>query len=570
MISIIVNDTELDLGTVSINLVLRSPMASGEGSYSFPFTFPASPKNKKVFQFANRIQKKDDIIKEYPSKIFFKGIPLFDGSLVVSETASKYFKAYFKSDSGKLYSDLKDLSLQAIDYKDPHTLSGDNYSEQVLDFSRCILSEYPAHDYVAFSGYYKNELINRWDWKNLHFDDTATPRRSKLQASLYLNTIIAALANHLSMNLSYNALQQHEELNKLVMWNNFCISRTDWPHINYSKLVPDYSCKSFLDDLGALFNVWPFINSNQKSLALRSFDDVLKSNNITDIPGIEKNSLIILPEDNKTYSLDFALQGSDDYYPTEIDINKVFGFVKAPDVMTENAISLGLAYETYTLQRVVNQHLWYMLPDDDSEPVPACADTTSFQPGEGDSIESKSVPPCNDRVVDPITFWYEGMPGHDPGEVTRNRWLLTPRADLQINLGMSQDLMSSRILFYRGLIKDVRDTTGFDPIPGALSPRSYPFASAGRYDMNGNSHGNYRLSFDGPDGLVENFWKQTMNWRANRKYVQFNKRYTAAELAALDFSEIRNTGDALILPEEIRITISTKGISKAKVKAWTV
>ncbi len=567
MISIIVNDTELDLDNVSINLVLRSPMASGEGSYSFPFTFPASPKNKKVFSFANRIQKKDSIVLEYPSKIFFKGIPLFEGSLVVSETASKYFKAYFKSDSGKLLSELKDLKLSEINYGDPYVVPGDHQEDQLQFLNNCINLRFPHSDFAIFPGYFKNKIYSKWDWLENSFT-------GDLQISLYLNTVLHAAVKHIGMDLSYNKFKQDSELNSLLLWNNHLVNVDSATQFNYSQLVPDISMKQLLDDLGTLFNVWPFVNTKQNTLSLRNFDDLLKNGKITNIGDIEKDSFVITPEENKTWSLNIDMQGRDDYYPDEIDINNVDELYRAPDVMSENALTIGEPGDYHKVQRVVNQHLWYLLQTDDEgndEVIPACPDTAVFQTDEGDTLSSLTATACNDRILDPVSFWYDpGIPGHTPTFITRNRWLLMPRTDIEAYSWQKKEQLSSRLLFFRGIINDMRDGNGLPTTPPEILPKPFPFASAGRYDMNGNSHGNYRLSFDGPDGLVENFWKQTMDWRANRKYVQFNKRYTAAELAALDFSEIRNTGDALILPEEIRVTISTKGISKAKVKAWTV
>lgn len=576
MLKLIINNEAIELGDAKISLVLRSPLAGSEGSYSYPFTFPATATNKRIFDNAHRIERKGSIAREYACTVTYAGLPFsLSGSMVLSSAAPGQYKAYLKTDIGKLYSDLKDLSLKDLDF-DSYTIPGSTYEDQVENFSNAVTGEYAEYPYAAFVSYMGEKIVNEWDWERNSFSLQTIPWNARLQASAYLNYVLDTISKNVNLKLISNKLKSDSELNKLVLWNLKCISRSSWPDINFNELMPDYSVKNLLDDISVLFNTRAFVNMMEQEMKLLNIDDILKSNQSEELTNIEKNSYNISTEEKKTFSLEIECgDDDDDYYPDEIDLNEIESYLNLSPVNSETDLELYEVENINKTQLVLNQHLYYKAQLDNNdvqEVIPAAPNVAVYQPGEGDDLRSGTSPVCNDRITDPVTFIYDpGIPGHTPTEITRDRWLLLPRTELKLKSynPIPEKLMSPRLLFYRGMVYDQRDGEGLEPVP-EIQPHLYPFASSTRYDMNGNIVGNYELSFEGEHGLIENFWKQTLAWRESRKYISFKKRFTASELTNFDFSKKYDIGAAHILVEEIKITLSRDGIKTGTVKAWTI
>lgn len=92
-IDIIVNNEPIELYNpeklnLRMNNVLFQPesMTSKTGEYSFSFEIPATPKNNKIFNFANSMSKLNKFNTLYDCSVNVDGIDIFNGTLRLSDT----------------------------------------------------------------------------------------------------------------------------------------------------------------------------------------------------------------------------------------------------------------------------------------------------------------------------------------------------------------------------------------------------------------------------------------------------------------------------------------------------
>jgi hypothetical protein len=114
MLDIRIKNTSLDLGKVSITFELTSPIFNSVGSFSYPFTLPATAKNKTLLNFPARINNGIENI-DYESEIYLEGLLWKRGKLVISESNSETIKCYFTVGEGYFYNQIKDLKLKDLD-----------------------------------------------------------------------------------------------------------------------------------------------------------------------------------------------------------------------------------------------------------------------------------------------------------------------------------------------------------------------------------------------------------------------------------------------------------------------
>ena len=99
-IEIHVNGEQCDLYSqdklnLRINNVVFDPtsMQTKSGEYSFSFSLPVTPKNARIFNYANNSAKLGKFNAQYDCEVYADGTPVFKGTLRLSETTLTDFKA---------------------------------------------------------------------------------------------------------------------------------------------------------------------------------------------------------------------------------------------------------------------------------------------------------------------------------------------------------------------------------------------------------------------------------------------------------------------------------------------
>ena len=107
-IEIYVNGELLDLESQNINLRLNNTLfdpekiASTQADYSFSFDVPSTPKNDKIFDYANNLSKLGKYLQRTHAEVYADGHLIFNGTMTVNSFKEKKYNCNLVS--VKLYS----------------------------------------------------------------------------------------------------------------------------------------------------------------------------------------------------------------------------------------------------------------------------------------------------------------------------------------------------------------------------------------------------------------------------------------------------------------------------------
>lgn len=159
---------------------------------------------------------------------------------------------------------------------------------------------------------------------------------------------------------------------------------------------------------------------------------------------------------------------------------------------------------------------------------------------------------------------------------TRKAKYNLPSTNSSINMFNAADQQfSQRLIFYRGLVDcDVNTyrASEVDPLDDELlstATGQYPFGSYHNYDFKGNKCGNYSLAWNSPDGLVEVWWKQWIDFLNNTYPVTLQFEFSATEFMQLDMLEKIQVDNQHYLIDEMEVELNNE-ISLVTVKCFIV
>jgi hypothetical protein len=121
-----------------------------------------------------------------------------------------------------------------------------------------------------------------------------------------------------------------------------------------------------------------------------------------------------------------------------------------------------------------------------------------------------------------------------------------------------------RLLFYWGNKQGLLQTTpaeGDRPAVFSTSAdpeETYPFASMGNLDMDGNILGDYTLYYEGPYGLYNKLWKEWLAFKNQAKPFTFKTVLSKAELLQLNILKQKQIKESVFIIDRIRGNIDQK------------
>jgi len=119
MLKIIVNSQEVDLGSLrGITLKFNPGIFDNdttEGSYSIPFTLPASDINNIIFGFAYKMGSDKEVV-EFTAELWHSGIKMKEGTIKATKFTNTSISCNFYIDNGGLYKDFNEKSLPENDF----------------------------------------------------------------------------------------------------------------------------------------------------------------------------------------------------------------------------------------------------------------------------------------------------------------------------------------------------------------------------------------------------------------------------------------------------------------------
>ena len=187
-VSIIVNGEKVDIYSMEtlnlrINNVVFDPVSiqSKTGEYSFSFELPATPKNNKIFNFANNSSKLNKFNTRYNCEVIANGVNIFTGVLRLTDTQTKNYKCNLVNikiyNVEDIFGDMvmSDLDWQ-IDFDGTSTINSVNNSlDSGYYFPLACYGAFQKSQKATYNGEINEytdlltiDYYNKWYWESFH------------------------------------------------------------------------------------------------------------------------------------------------------------------------------------------------------------------------------------------------------------------------------------------------------------------------------------------------------------------------------------------------------------------
>lgn len=571
---------------ISFSVKLTNPMFNDIGSHSVPFNVPASAHNLKVFGFPNRIERYTEIKNhQYPMYIYAEGLNILTGVLVITSADPSSIECYFKSGNGDFWSVVKGKSLKDVDMgKSPLFV---NQWEPYEYVSSSTYKKFPEMPFAIFPvinnkhadittvkpDWDKINVVNYWDV--LDPNDPKVYHFSAISLFLYLPYIINKLFAQTGYNLLENFVEIDSELSTLVLYtpNSLYRGRVYDPpmQFDFNNYLIDYPISSFIHNLEKLFCSSLFVNDRTKQCKFLLFKDILHSVSIISIKNVT-SEIIVTPE--ATYSgFQLRFKPDDVAYPNDLLKDISFGVMGAP-VANKSQLPLynvphnSVRFVTYEdayyvwaynsqtgssewIKHTPNLFLQTNSPEDLENILEIETEIFTLPMYMGPDIFFTDEPTLFTAV-----FWpYAEHPG------------LIPIKDISEE---ATDEMTPRLLFYRGIFKD-----------GSLPVKWCPLGTFDVYDIQKRQlppnpdakipGANIALQWDGEYGLIENFYKEYLQWKmAGPDKLEFEAWLNVTEIASIDFSKKYAINNTHMFLDSVEFGVTPSGVTISKVKAYKI
>lgn len=192
---------------VRFNNVLFDPtkIASTQAEYSFEFELPCTPKNNKIFNFANNLSKLNKFHTRWNAELIADGDVIFSGSLTLNSVKNKMYHVNLVS--VKNYS-LDDVFGEAVMSDIPWSIpfEGGGNSDYSIDYYNNLLDSKVTFPLVSY-GVFQKDPISR--------DEVGSDYTSKFDLDKY---------NRWYVESFYPSVSMVETIRKAFEWKGYTVS----------------------------------------------------------------------------------------------------------------------------------------------------------------------------------------------------------------------------------------------------------------------------------------------------------------------------------------------------------
>jgi len=581
MINIEINNQLLDLyPNTEINYYLTNPMFSDIGNFTLPLKIANNKSNRIKLNFPGRISNINNNIADYEASIQARSLKL-RGLLSVKETSNEEFDAYYTDGIGEFNYLVENKYLTDISADD---YEWDTKNEMDAYLRDTINHIYPDRDFVCFpvqninlfdgtsgedewKAHYNS--INAWDWTTSNF-------RTAWQYHIpffYISYIIEKLFNTFGYIMGRNPFRTIAEFRRLIVyfpcfrrinnisiWNEYYRQEDGKFKINLVNYTSKYPILDFIKGIENAFCCKFFINNTTKVVDIKFWKEILSSGDYEDITGKASEEFTVINDDelngyNLSYNFDSndestSLKDIDNY----IRIDDVNSYDDLPSYSSEEDID-----HIFELCFVQNENSFYIYYKKTGESIydwyKLSEHLYELKSGDGDFEIASEISPLRLMINEGSESVL--MPFQELSAINEPDY---PFEDMD-NIGffpLSDDMykvLNPRFLFYRGIFS-------------TLSQKQYPFASnhvyykniSGDHDYSKINNANYALSWEGPYGLYESFWKEYLYWYINfRKPVKRYIHWKAEDIQNIDYSKKYRIGNHDYFIKSIPVKINTSG-----------
>ena len=558
MIGIRVRDSFLDLPPdAAITFELNSPAYFGEdidviqGEYSFPINIPLTPRNRGILRNPQVI---DNILRhptDLQCEIWSAGMPLFRGTFSVTSSTRTEARCQVIMSPLKNLKDTKlnELPLGEVNFESFGSGMAANlaYAKETAtnpDLYNCIF--FPVWNW-QFDG--RDEYDNtRPEFQN-YYDiyDEKFINHPDIPAMPFVKLDYVLQRGAAVIGYSFvNSFQNSVELRNLVLYNNYDMHvlnaddvRVRPTSVNYKEHVnPDTYYTDLLKQTCRNFCLAPFVDYWDRVFDLIPLKDLLLADPRHDWTDrlsydYELDTVVDIPGR-------FGYEGIYEDAPTEefFEPQQAIDYEQASIFTTTSLSPLGIYLEYITDQAwelvledgdLLRRLKGYAMP-----PYIADADNT-------DEFRSSLK-----TMFTPIVGVAEG----GPNSYTAKFPVITQEGSGYNKKTAIDDIL----LFYRGFETCSK--------PG----KTYPFAGSTIYNGDrtvtnvDGSPAQYALTWRGPNGLFEKWWKPWYNRLLRKKNLKATLRLSEGELRAFNFKHRVRIGNQVAFVKKMKVTLTHAGI----------
>ena len=397
----------------------------------------------------------------------------------------------------------------------------------------------------------------------------------------YLYKVFEYIHKELKINVEDEFFD--DELKTLVYFNNTVFNHTYIPdtipsgavtyHLSlinissfkYANIVPDITYKEFVYDLANMFCLVFDYESNDEKVRVIPRKKILQSDQVNNL-----TSKLIFDYvgnyEGTIYSLKYTWPSDETLVETRI--LPILNLTTNPDIDIEASLPATATAIKKSITRAYKENWRYKLVVDQL----SNRSWNFFD----EHLENYVVNLSNTDITTGLSTLFLHVGNYDLRNPIRQFLFkaLLPFTESPINIQTEEvNSYSQRILFYRGLIDieiEAHTISGdyINPTP-EYRPGKYPFGTYHNYDVNYNKIGNYSLAWNAPDGLVEVWWKQWIDFLNSTYPVKLQFDFSASEFMQLDMLEKIQVGNQHFLIDEMEVELSNE-ISLVDVKAYPI
>ncbi|MHC1707471.1 MAG: hypothetical protein AB9842_08115 [Bacteroidales bacterium] len=593
MITLKIENKELDLMDASVSLVMKNPifLSEPEGGYSYPFKVAMTENNKEILDYLYRDDSMKSNFLPRSGEILVNGNSFASGQVFLKKASSLGFEVSLATGNGEFFALVKDKKLSSLVFD---LITFDTAEDALAEFESICNGETEA-PYFIFP--VLNELFydttNAWSdsyfnpWRdgfvyqeNINNEDPPPSTKEIFVLFLKLHFVLNEIFKQHGYNVIDRVFNLIPELEKLCLFNIYDIDSAYNPFyssllsINLSKSVPDVLISDFLKELSKLLPIEFIYDHSKRQVTYILKTQIIVENNYKTF--VHPPSSVIEAEFDAPVSGFELKQGRDtedqlSLPEHDIDLDRLKNIVDTYDDLPEPSsdhagfIYLVLMDNTYYQCMFTGMSYHWVIVD---------FALTTKQEDKGFKMQTAfSLYPDMEKT---IQYQVEKLK-YDPvlhetriAEYTQVIVQKVPCFEIAHSYYPGKGL---KLMFYRGMIKQRVFQTDIDPLiePEDIDPviEYYPQGSRDVYNVNGVKieDANIALIWDGPYGLYETFWKKWIWWNQNRrKDVIISQMLTEAELSDIDFTSKYRINDVDYLIKEINVSISNNGIKPATLK----
>jgi len=560
MISVKINNQFVDLfEDASLKYVFNSPAFSDAavvGDFSYPMSFPLTDLNKEIFNYIDLVDTYEDVIN-YPFELYLKDQFIVGGNFKVTDIEGKISGNLLNSGYGFINT-IKNKTTRDLQMSDITRHTGD--IQEIIEASHA--SGYPTYHFAHFP--ILNEILyddieyEDINWKTLPYlnfytyDINNDPVFFIHVLFPYLAHVVDSIFSTFDIRAENNLIAEHTELKKLVLLNLYRKRKYPETYRLVDNIV-EVSIEELLKGINDTLGIKLFFDHRVNQVEMIYLKDLLSSGDYVDwtdkvVNQPKKN----ISEDLSFKSFEFDFDSGDETISAIQIIKEIFDelTLTAPvnsTVQLPDYSSGGWSSHAGETTFVVSDQCYYIIVDDGTgvygwEPL-----TWKFFKKllneENEKEHNSTLSPVG--MLDHLLRHDLGVErgstsGTSTSQAYYNTYWLTPfwnqklfqkstsgalarlkPDDLNGNVsGPDYIDIKARLLFFRGLRDD-------------HSNYKYPLGTNSHYDCKGTSIGSLSLTWEGSDGLYENFWKDWIEFINKAKPYPFEIQLDMVDILSL-------------------------------------